>query len=81
MKCQHCKSKRLAHCGAHCSDLFIIEIGQNKHQGYVPDDLGFGGGRGGNNFVITICLDCGQTQGKFPKPLTELERITCSEEQ
>jgi hypothetical protein len=70
MKCHRCDSERIAECSAYCSDCFHVEIGDKEHSGYVPDNLGFGGG---NNFHIKVCLNCGQVQGQFPKPVTELE--------
>jgi hypothetical protein len=38
-----------------------------EYDGYVPnvdDDLD----KGGDYLQPKICLECGQTQGKFPKP-------------
>jgi hypothetical protein len=36
----------------------------------VPRDLGIGGG---DDVQLTYCLDCGQIQGKFPLPPTQME--------
>jgi len=34
-----------------------------QSDGYVPDDMGIGGG---DYIRLHICLECGQVQGKFP---------------
>jgi hypothetical protein len=32
-------------------------------------------GIGGGDYVeIDLCMDCGQTQGKYPRPISDLER-------
>ena len=46
-----------------CSDLCFVEMDGQEHDGYVPDDLGIGGG---DYITIEFCLDCGQLAGKFP---------------
>ena len=38
--------------------------------GYVPRNLGIGGG---DYYEITVCLDCGQMQGDWPVTDTEFE--------
>lgn len=70
MKCKNCKSERIATISAKCSDLCRVEMGGNEHEGYVPGDMGVGGGV----YVrIALCLACGQVQGKFPLPPCKLE--------
>lgn len=74
MACIKCKSERIATMGAKCSDMCLCSIGTvedgNEHDGYVPDDMGVGGG----DYVdFQYCLDCGQIQGAFPLPKTKLE--------
>ncbi len=70
MKCQRCSSERVIDAGGKCSDMFYCSIGEIEHDGYVPTDLGVGGG---DYFEVDFCLDCGQFQGKFPLPLSKLE--------
>lgn len=70
MECQRCKSTRIASINAKCSDLCNARIGRQESDGYVPDDMGIGGG---DYVEFTHCLACGQLQGKFPLPETELE--------
>ncbi len=74
MACK-CGSGRIADLGAKCSDNFGVSISSQDHEGYVPTDMGIGGG----DYVrLQWCLDCGQIQGKFPLPKTELEhRFEC----
>lgn len=75
MACSRCKSIRIANAGGKCSDLFGVSIqideeNVQEHDGYVPDDLGIGGG---DYMEVSYCLDCGQIQGTWPLPRTELE--------
>lgn len=72
MKCQTCQSKRIAHVSAKCKDMCYIEIPKERnHDGYVPYDMGIGYA---GYIEINYCLDCGQIQGEFPLPITELEK-------
>jgi len=71
MKCSRCESERVAEVGGKCSDMFSAELGDSSHQGYVPDDLGIGGG---DYLEFSFCLDCGQLQGKFPLPPAAIEK-------
>jgi hypothetical protein len=48
-----------------------IDLAGRHYHGYVPRDLGIGGG---DDVQMTFCLDCGQLQGAFPLPLAELEQ-------
>jgi hypothetical protein len=63
--------------------MFFIEIedceegkstgnGKVEHHGYVPRDIGIGGG---DYLKMSYCLDCGQIQGEFPLENTELETM------
>lgn len=76
MPCQRCLSNRLNDVGGKVSDLFHAAICDFEndtvleHDGYVPDDMGIGGG---DYLEMVYCLDCGQIQGKFPLEKTELE--------
>ena len=47
-----------------------VSVDGNEHIGYVPRDMGIGGG---DYIKAALCLDCGQVQGVFPLQLTELE--------
>ena len=70
MKCQKCESKRIASIGAKCSDMCMVTLGEREHHGYVPQDMGIGGG---DYIEIELCLDCGHANGKWPIPPTKLE--------
>lgn len=63
MKCQRCGSNRLASIDGKTSDCNSIDIEGKEFDGYVPDDIGIGGG---DYIEMTWCLDCGQIQGKWP---------------
>jgi hypothetical protein len=53
-----------------------IDLAGRHGRGYVPDDLGIGGG---DDVHFAYCLDCGQIQGTFPLPPTRLEESTGSD--
>lgn len=70
MTCQRCGSERIAEVRGKTSDMCHVYIGESEHDGYVPGDMGIGSG---DYLDFDFCLDCGQMQGKFPVPQTELE--------
>jgi hypothetical protein len=47
-----------------------VDLAGRHYHGYVPRDLGIGGG---DDVEFDYCLDCGQIQGRFPLPATEIE--------
>lgn len=63
MGCQRCKSERVIEVGGKCSDRSHAYIGDKEDSGYVPHDLGIGGG---HYIELKYCMDCGQIQGEFP---------------
>lgn len=67
MSCDNCNSERLLSVMAHCSDCCVMNYKEHEHEGYVPYDLGLGGG---DDVEFTVCLDCGKIQGlsKWPDP-------------
>lgn len=73
MSCQKCKSERIIHVNAKCSDLCVVQIGDKEKDGYVPTDVVFGKGGFGDYVEFNLCLDCGQMQGKWPNPPMALE--------
>lgn len=63
MKCQKCESERLCSICSKSSDLNSGAVVGTEFDGYVPHDIGIGGG----DYVdFTWCLECGQIQGQFP---------------
>jgi hypothetical protein len=69
-KCQRCESTRLASITSKSSDCNFVQVGDNEKDGYVPSDMGIGGG----DYVEFVwCLECGQIQGDWPVESTELE--------
>lgn len=71
MNCQRCNSDRVVNVNAKASDLFFVSIGEKEEDGYLPRDMGIGGG---DYLDMSYCLDCGQIKGKFPLAPTELEK-------
>jgi hypothetical protein len=63
MKCQRCESERLCVINSKSSDLNNGVVVGTEFDGYVPDDIGIGGG---DYVEFTWCLECGQIQGQFP---------------
>ena len=49
-----------------------VDLAGRHEHGYVPRDLGIGGG---DDVQLAYCLDCGQIQGKFPLPPTQMEEM------
>ena len=68
--CQQCRSPRLARVYGHCSDMCSVDLAGRHTHGYVPRDLGIGGG---DDLHFAYCLDCGQIQGTFPLPPAAIE--------
>jgi len=63
MSCIRCKSERLVHIAAKCSDCCHTEINSKELDDYVVSDIGIGGG---DYVELSYCLECGQIQGTFP---------------
>jgi len=71
MACQKCESDRVLDIKAKSNDCCIMDLYGVQHVGYAPRIDGISGG---DYIKTSICLDCGQVQGTFPKPITELEK-------
>jgi hypothetical protein len=69
--CQKCNSFRIISVCGKCSDLSSVEFRETEEDGYLPHDLGIGGG---DYIEFSYCLECGQIQGAFPLPESEIER-------
>lgn len=63
--CQRCSSDRLLTVFGKTSDACVVVFGNSEHEGYVPCDVGLGGG---DHLEFTVCLECGQIHGEFPLP-------------
>jgi hypothetical protein len=63
MICNSCSSDRILTVSGKCSDLCFVTFGELEHDGYVPDNLGIGGG---DYLEFNLCMDCGKVQDKFP---------------
>jgi hypothetical protein len=72
--CQRCNSDRMVDVDAKTSDMCTVHSYSNwdgtDEPGEVPSDLGIGGG---DYISFSYCLECGQIQGDFPLPKTEIE--------
>ncbi len=71
MKNCQCGSDRIASVNAKCSDCCFVYMDKMDHHGYVPSDMGIGGG---DYVEFRYCLNCGKMQDNFPLPLTKLEK-------
>lgn len=80
IKCQRCDSERVLCINAKPSDRASFSVGSIETSGYAPDVSDICN----DDYTFPrICLDCGQTQGGFPKPIIhKLEGpwCTCSKE-
>lgn len=78
--CQVCLSERIASVYAHSKDLSSISYRGHTTDGYFQniDNV-----CDGDDMDITVCLDCGQLQGKWPvkDPKFQQECWNCDEEQ
>lgn len=63
MNCIKCKKSSVAHVCAKCADLCLVQCNDVETDGYVPSEIGIGGG---DYIEFDYCLDCGQIQGNFP---------------
>lgn len=68
----NCDNTRMVSISAKCSDLFSASMNDKEHDGYVPYNLGIGGGDYVN---FDYCLNCGKIKGEWPLPLTKTETI------
>lgn len=57
--CNCCAEPKIATISAKCYDKFMITTKGVKHVGYVPYDIGLGGG---DYISFKLCLDCGKIQ-------------------
>lgn len=65
--CQRCgPDGDLVVVNAKCSDMFTAVSEAGEFEGYVPEELGIGSG---DNLGFTYCLNCGQLQGAWERPL------------
>lgn len=80
MNCQSCNSDRIANVYAHASGN-----GSISYRGLTTDDYfqNIENVCSGDDMDITVCLDCGQLQGKWPvkDPVFEQECWQCEEVQ
>ncbi len=74
-RCQRCGAERLVRVQGHTDDTFYAWVGDEDiddgYEGYVPSDMGIGGG---DDMAFAYCLDCGQIQGRWPRRETKVER-------
>lgn len=70
MSCSRCGSDRVAGVCAKCSDCCSVSIAKYDDGGYVPGDMGIGGG---DYVEFEWCLECGQIQGEWPLEKCEAE--------
>lgn len=72
MNCQQCKSTRIASVNAKSDDRCNFNVGRRRQSDYVPRKAGLG--EGGDYLQMKYCLDCGQIQGTFPRPILDIEQ-------
>jgi len=63
MKCQKCGKERVMDVTGKTADMCFAELNGAEEDGYVPRDIGIGGG---DYIRFAFCLDCGQIQGEWP---------------
>lgn len=50
--------------------MCVVKSEEAKHEGYVPENLGIGGG---DYIKFDLCLSCGKIQDSFPKEFEGFE--------
>lgn len=63
LECIRCNSERIIQVSGKTSDCYGHTLQGKNYEGYVPFNIGIGGG---DYIEFTYCLDCGQIQGDFP---------------
>lgn len=63
MTCFDCDSERILEVSAKCSDLCFLHYCGLEKDGYVPDDIGIGGG---DYVEFHLCMNCGRVQNAYP---------------
>jgi len=63
MSCKRCKKDRIASVNGETSDLCSVSYRDKETDGYVPYDIGIGGG---DYLEFGYCLECGTLVGDFP---------------
>lgn len=81
MNCQRCKSERVLRVRVSHSDRGHFYLGNESHIGYAPDISNI---CNNDDTFPDICMNCGQTQGDFPKDapkqLVARSKCDCSDE-
>jgi hypothetical protein len=65
MSCQRCGSERVLSVSGKCADQCSARFKEAVRHDYAPYVTGV---CGGDHVKLTICLECGQAQGKWPQP-------------
>jgi len=63
VSCQSCGNNTIINVSAKCSDCFGLSAAHIDYDGYVPENIGIGGG---DYVEFAYCTTCGQMQGEFP---------------
>ncbi len=72
MACPNCKSEKIAHVTAKCSDMCIVSFpDETESEGYVPSKIGIGSG---DYIEFSWCMSCGMIQDdSFPVGIPDKE--------
>jgi len=63
MHCFICGEKDLVSVSAKCSDMCCVSYKNQESLGYVPENIGIGGG---DYINFEYCPKCGSISGEFP---------------
>lgn len=66
VSCQKCESERILLVSGKVSDMCYASFGEAEHNGYVPCGVGVDDGE--DYLQVSVCLECGQVQGEWPRP-------------
>lgn len=68
MNCQKCDSYRVISLSGKTADRCFVEYQDQSYDGYPPRLPAISNS---DYISVSICLECGQTQGLFPQPTPE----------
>jgi hypothetical protein len=73
--CFRCKSPRIMNINAKSRDMNIINLDNERYEGYVPNNLNISRSGWGDYLDLDICAHCGQVQGHWPLPPNVMQQI------
>lgn len=77
--CQRCNGTRVVEVLGKVQDMCHISYEGLRHDGYVPPGFPFSG-EYRDYLEFSLCMECGQMQGSFPRLMPDIWEIVEKEE-